>query len=80
DALKTTPVLVILSVGMLVYFVLRIPDAVNWWPSPDPRLSGFFSSTGGPTAGFFVALLACGLQVSASILYVQFLRRGKIEM
>jgi len=86
-ALKTAPILAAFGVGMLTYFVLKIPDAVNWWPSPTPRLSGFFSSsvyegvtyTGGPMAGFFVAVLACGLQVSALILYFQWLRAGKID-
>jgi len=85
-ALKSSPVLVLLSAGMIVYFVLNIPGAVNSWPSPTPRLSGFLSSgtyggvtyTGGPMAGFFVAILACAIQVSAVVLYLRWLRAGKI--
>ena len=86
-ALKTAPVLAALGIGMLAYFILRISDAVNSWPSPTPRLSGFFSSsvyegttyTGGPAAGFFVALLACGSQVIALTLYLQWFRTGRID-
>jgi len=85
-ALKSSSVLVLLNVGMIVYFVLKIPGAVNSWPSPTPRLSGFLSSstyggetyTGGPMAGFFVAVLACAIQVAAVVLYLRWLRAGKI--
>jgi len=87
-ALKSSAVLVLLSVGMIVYFVLKIPGAVNSSPDPTPRLSGFLSSstyggetyTGGPMAGFFVAMLACAIQVTAVVLYLRWLRAGKIPV